>query len=421
MRPKQIKSDSNILWDVIVIGGGAAGMMAAGTAAQRGLKVLILEKNKVLGAKLLISGGGRCNVFNGEVDNKILLGYFGAASKYLHSPFSKFSSKDSFNFFDSLGMPVIKEDLKRIFPKTQKSQSVIDALAKNMKNGSVTVKLDSSIESIFSKNQTITRVALINGDEYKAKSFILASGGLSRPDTGSTGDGFKWLSEFGHDIELSAPALVPIRIGQKWARALSGLPLEGVGIKVYKDNLLVQKKTGKILFTHFGLSGPAILTLSKTIGESLEYAKVSIALDLFPKLQIDELDKKIVELCSFSSRKKLKNVLGEIVPSRMVSEILKISKIDDEIFCHSLTRDDRGVLSRTLKHLELTVTGLMGLEKAVISSGGLKLKELDTKTMRSKIMNNLFVVGDLLDIDRPTGGYSLQLCWTTGFVAGSNA
>lgn len=408
-------------FDVIVIGGGPAGMMAAGTAAQRGAKVLLLEKNKILGKKLLITGGGRCNVLNGELDTRKLISNFGTSDKFLFSTFAQFGVQDTLDFFHSRNMPTIEENLKRVFPATQKSESVLQVLKEYLSGHKVTVQLGVDISRIVFKKGKILKVVLQNGEELEASTYILATGGLSRPETGSTGDGFKWLRSFGHNITVEHAALVPIATKEKWSKRLSGMSLSDVKISLYKDTELVQKKIGKILFTHVGLSGPTILNMSKVIGDLLEYGIVTIKIDLFPKKDISEFDAELVQLFTTESRKKIKNVLSGLVEQRLVEPICTLAKLSSDTFCHSITKEQRASIASVCKNLSFTVTNLLGTEKAVITSGGVPLTEIDTKTMKSKLVENLFVTGDLLDIDRPSGGYSLQLCWTTGYVAGKHS
>lgn len=418
---KNKNTNKKKVWDVIVIGGGPAGMMAAGTAASNGAEVLLLEKNDSLGKKLLISGGGRCNVLNGELNTRTLLSNFGQADKFLFSTFTQFTVEQTFDFFHIRNMPTIEEDLKRVFPASQQSASVLEVLKVYMSKHKVTVNTNTAIDTIVYKRNKITHITTSSGETLIAKNYIVASGGLSRPETGSTGDGFKWLSQGGHVTKDSVSSLVPITTKEKWSKKLSGLALANIGIKLYQNNTPVQKKTGKILFTHTGLSGPGILNMSKDISDLLDYGTVSISIDMFPKIDQSGLDKKVTELFMRESRKKLKNTLSELVEQKLVEAICSLAKVDLDIFCHSITKEERARLVANCKDLRITVTGLMGVDKAVVTSGGINLKEIDTKTMRSKVVSNLYIIGDLLDIDRPSGGYSLQLCWTTGFVAGKHA
>lgn len=416
-----MNTNTQTTWDIIVIGGGPAGMMAAGSAAELGAKVLLIEKNDELGKKLLISGGGRCNLTNAELDTRKFLAKFKDSDQFLFSPFSQWSVKETLNFFNSRKMETKIEEGGRVFPVSDSSRSVWDVLIQYMKEGKVTVLSDSPVADFIHDKFIIEAVRLKNGEIIKARSFILATGGKSRPETGSTGDGFVWLKKLGHTIITPEPALVPITIEDDWVKQLQGLSMTDVRVKTFQNGQKQEVKKGKILFTHFGLSGPVILNMSKDISELLKYGEVYISLDLFPQYDHGALDRNIQEIFAQQSNKQLKNCLGALLPSTIVPAVIRISNIDPETFCHSVTREERLQLGKVIKDMPMKVTGLLGVEKAIITSGGVELKEVDFKTMSSRLFPNLYLVGDILDIDRPSGGYSLQLCWTTGFVAGTAA
>ncbi len=409
------------VYDVIVIGGGPSGMMAAGRAAHLGKQVLLLEKNNSLGKKLLITGGGRSNITNAEFNEHLFLEKFQDARKYLFAPLSRFGVRDTMAFFQGLGMPTKIEAEKRVFPVSDSAQSVWDALVEYMKRGKVVVQSNSEVVGLEFTDGWVTGVRLKNNEVYQAKSYILATGGRSRPETGSTGDGFDWLHRLGHRINNTRPALVPVRVRETWAHALSGLSFTGAKLTLFHQGKAQESRRGKILFTHFGLSGPMVLNMSKGISEYLEYGPVIVGVDVLPSINHGELDKKIVEVFGLEKNKRVKNVLSALVPPLLVPALLELSRIDPEKQVNSVSRDERLRLVERIKNLELTVTALMGFEKAVVSSGGVVLDEVDFRTMQSRLYPNLYIVGDLLDIDRPSGGYSLQLCWTTGFVAGTDA
>lgn len=408
-------------YDVAVIGGGPAGMMAAGRAAERGLRVILIEKNPALGKKLLITGGGRCNVTNNEPDNKKILARFKDAGKYLASPFSQWNVSHTLSFFNERGMATVEEAEKRVFPSTHKAQTVWDTLVAYLHDTGVEIRSNSPVTSIASENGTISHLILKGNKKIRAQSYILATGGISRPETGSTGDGFKWLASLGHSVSDTGGALVPIVSEDVWVRRLAGVSLKKVKITAFLDGEKQDTRTGKLLFTHVGLSGPSILNFSSDIGEMLKYGTVTLELDLLPDMGPEKVNERLQELLKSDINKMIKNSLSEIIPSALVPPTLEIAGIRSDTFGHSLTRIERLALIRTLKAMPVRVKDLLGLEKAVITSGGLSLDDIDWKTMRSKKYSNLYVAGDLLDIDRPSGGYSLQLCWTTGYVAGSNA
>lgn len=418
-------------WDVVVIGGGPAGMMAAGRAAEKGASVFLLEKNEILGKKLLITGGGRCNVTNGEMNTRKLLAKFKGSDQFLFSAFSRFGVKELLDFFHSRGLETKEEANLRIFPKSEKARDVRDTLAGYLKQTKVTVLAGVPVTALILENKSndlitkssgkIGSVKMGNGKSIRARSYILATGGKSRPDTGSTGDGFVWLEKLGHKVIRSIPSLVPIAIKDAWVKKLQGVSVSDVKISVLQDGEKQYSKIGKILFTHFGVSGPTILNMSKEIGELLEYGDVEISLDLFPKLDPGALDKKIQGAFAGHSNKMFKNSLTGILPSAVASAIVSISGINGDIFCHSVKKDQRLALVKLLKAVPMEIESLLGANKAIVTSGGVVLEEVDFKTMRSRLFENLYLVGDLLNIDRPSGGYSLQLCWTTGYVAGEAA
>jgi predicted Rossmann fold flavoprotein len=450
---KRERKTATTVWDVVVIGGGAAGMMAAGTAANelsklfgnsedpdfqgptfkpegrtfgnRSPRVLLLEKNPTLGKKLLITGGGRCNVTNAEENLRTFLAKFAGKDRkddqFLFSAFSKWSIKDTLDFFHAHGMETKVEAEKRVFPVSNSAKSVWNVLVHFMDEGSVQVRTKQSITKCIRSNSEITSVVLATGEEIKAKAFILATGGKSRPETGSTGDGFTWLKEFGHSVSESNAALVPITLKDTWTKELSGISFNDIQLTVFQSNKKQLRKKGKLLFTHKGITGPTVLNMSRDIGELLKYGSVTIEIDLVPEMAPDVLHTRLQELLATQSNKKVKNVLGEIVPSAMVTPLLHMTEIDEQTFSHSLTREKRIALLQKIKAIPLQVKGLQGIEKAVVTSGGVALDEIDFKTMQSKRISNLFIVGDLLNLDRPSGGYSLQICWTTGVVAGTSA
>ena len=410
-------------YDVIVIGGGASGLMAAGVAAENGKSVLVIEKNKEPGAKLKITGGGRCNITNAEHDVRALLSNYGKTSDFLYSSFSQFGVKDTFSFFEKIGVDIVVEARNRAFPSTQKAMDVYDALYKYIKKGNVDVVCSTVITKVFHKENSIQHVEDKGGKKYFAKSFIFSTGGYSHPETGSTGDGFLWLEEMGHKVHAPTPSIVPLRTKERWVRDISGTSLSFMKIDFFVDNKKAFSKKGKILFTHFGLSSPLILNCSKQVADLLHEGIVTAKIDMYPDTDIGSLDKELTKKFDQNKNKTFKNIVKEISPDGMqkVVGLLLGESIDIDKKVHSITKEERRKVVDLLKGLPLTIEGLMGFDRAVVADGGIDLSEVDTKTMRSKKINNLFVIGDLLHINRPSGGYSLQLCWTTGYVAGVNA
>lgn len=409
------------IWDVAIVGGGPAGMMSAGKASELGAKVILIEKNESLGKKLLITGGGRCNVTNAEFDNRKLLEKFKENGKFLFSAFSQFSVKDTLDFFNSRGMPTKVENENRVFPTSNSSSSVLDVLVSYLKEGGTNILTGSAVKKINTDGNTITSVELENGEEIFAKSFIIATGGKSYPKTGSTGDGFVWLKELGHNIIKPDSALVPVNIIDEWVKLISGVSLPEIKISLFQDEIKVESKKGKILFTHFGVSGPTILNMSRKINELMPYGDVFISLDILPQFDFSSLNTELQKVFKINSNKKFKNALSDLIPSSLIPVVTEKSGINGDIFCHSVTRDERIKLMHVLKDVQMQVESLMSPENAIVSSGGVDLKEVDFKTMRSTLFANLYLTGDILNINRPSGGYSLQLCWTTGHVAGKHA
>jgi predicted Rossmann fold flavoprotein len=410
-----------IIWDVVVVGGGPAGMMAAGTAASNGAKVILIEKKDSLGKKLLITGGGRCNVTNSEFDVRKFLDKFKENGKYLFSAFSRYGVKETLDFFHKRGMETKVENELRTFPVSNSAQSVWNVLVDSLKENRVTILSDSPVKEMVCENQKLIGVKLPNNNILRGKNIIIATGGTSRPETGSTGDAYKWLGNLGHTIIEPTPSLVPISIKDKWVKRLAGVSFNNIKLTIFQNNVKQHVTKGKILFTHVGVSGPTILNISKDVGELLKYGDVTISLDLLPEEDYGTLNKKLQDLFKENAKKKFKNALSNIIPSSISPIIVELLGINSDIKCSTISREGRLDLVQIIKGIPLHVDKLLGLEKAVISSGGVVLEEVDFKTMQSRLYPNLFLVGDVLNIDRPSGGYSLQLCWTTGYVAGTTA
>ena len=413
-------------YEVIVIGGGPSGMMAAGVAANRGRRVLLLEKNERLGDKLKATGGGRCNIANAEEDRETLLRHYGKAKDFLYSPFSQFGVKETFKFFENQGLSLVVEARKRVFPKTQKSSDVFRVLEKYMKDGGVVVKANSRVIKILRDASKIIGVQT-GKEKFYADSFIFATGGLSHPELGATGDGFSWLKALGHNVKEPSPDIVPLSVRERWVKDLSGVSLSFMKITFFLDGIKKISKKGKILFTHFGLSGPLILNSARAVKDLLRAGVVTAKIDTYPDTDLGALEKQIIKIFDQNKNKTLKNILPEICPEGLAPALGWLlektssgEKLDLNKKVNSVSREERRRIVDLLKALPLTITGLMGFDRAVVSDGGVALEEIDFRTMRSKFHSNLYITGDLLNISRPSGGFSLQLCWTTGYVAGNN-
>lgn len=408
-------------YDVIVVGGGAAGMIAAGRAAERGKRVLLLEKNARLGQKLSITGGGRCNITNAEENLRLFLAHYGKAEKFLYSAFTQFGVQQTIAFFADHGLPIVVQAGQRAFPKTEKASDVVKALESYLREGKVEVRTKASASSIIGKDGLVQGI-MVGNETFTAKSYILATGGQSHPETGSTGDGFKWLVKLDHKVVPPTPTIVPLAVADAWVQALAGVALDDVKITFYVDSKKQLALKGRILCTHFGLSGPLILNAAGKVGDMLHAGTVTAAIDVFPKFDLGSLDKHITNIFDENKNKTFKTVFRFFTPTGSSTGLLKLlSSTMVEKKVHSVSKDERKVIVNLLKSLPITVTGLMGYEWAVVADGGLPMTAVDGKTMQSRMYPNLFVTGDLLDIRRPSGGYSLQLCWTTGYVAGSHA
>jgi len=423
-------------YDVVVIGGGAAGMMAAGRAAELGAEVLLIEKNSELGQKLLITGGGRCNVTNDTPDVRTFLAKLKNKGKFLFSTFSQHAVTESLEFFHSHGMKTKVENENRVFPVTNSARSVYDVLVKYMRDvgnkngGSVEIARNVTAKGFHIRDGKIVGLNIAASGDLPAKSiiadsYILATGGMSHPETGSTGEGLQWLASAGHTIITPDSALVPIKIAEKWVRDLSGVSNQNAKLTLIENDKRTKSLTGRMVFAHFGISGPLVLNFSKDVREAMHYAqptdKIEISLDIMPDFDNATLDTKIQDVFKANQNKKLKNALRDLVTPAMVSTIITLTKLDSEKEINLVTRAERLSLGKLLKDMRMKPTGFLGKEKAIVASGGVKLEEIDFRTMQSRIIKNLYLIGDILDVERPSGGYSLQICWSTGYVAGTHS
>ncbi len=407
------------VWDVIVIGGGPAGMMAAATAAHAGVSVLLLEKNPDLGKKLSMTGGGRCNVTNNKPVVREILSVYQEAGKFLFSTFTQHGVTETIAWFRDRGVAFKEENDGRLFPTTDSAETIRKTLVQALQEQRVTIQSQQVVSGVMFDKRTGVFTISSSGERLYGETCILATGGYARPETGSTGDGFSWLNALGHTIKPYDDAIVPLALKTLWTRPLSGLTLEQVNVGVWADGKKRLEREGRVLFTHVGVSGPLILNMSKQIGDLLSYTDVTLKLDLFPQLDAGALKSALQSW--LQSNKRILNVLAEVLPRQLARAILTELRIDEETPCHSVRTTDRKALAVYLKAVPLPVAYLLGSDKAVISSGGVVLEEVDFRTMSSRIVPGLFIVGDLLNINRPSGGYSLQLCWSTGYVAGLKA
>ncbi len=412
--------DESEHYDVIVIGGGASGLMAAATAAARGRRVLVLEKNPECGRKLSISGGGRCNITNAEFDQHLFAENYGDAKKFLLSAFSQFGVQETYDYFNSRGLQFVIENRKRAFPITHSAPDVTQLLIDECKKHNVIFKTSSPVTKIDYFEGEVLSVSTRN-IIYTAESYILATGGMSHPETGSTGDGFPWLSKLGHAVTKPTPSLVPLAVRERWVTDLQGITVNDVKISFTVDGRKAFNKKGSILFTHFGISGPTVLHCAKGVADLLPEGDVDAHIDLFPTLDEGAVSRSLIELFDAHKNTLIKNVFAGKLHTGIVSRSLSIAEIDPDTQVNSITKEQRSRLVKVLKDLSFPIDGLLGMDKAIIADGGVPLSEVSMKTMRSTVVKNLFLTGDLFHIVRPSGGYSLQLCWTTGFIAGNAA
>ena len=406
-------------FDVAVIGGGPAGMLAAGRAAELGARVILLEKNPQLGRKLLLTGNGRCNLTNINDSQPEFIKKLGREGKFLFSALAGFGPNEVINFFKQRGLATKVEKNGRVFPMTDQAQDVRDCLLKYLQQNNVQVEVSIEASKFNLKNGKIQSV-ILKDREILADNFILTTGGKAYPATGSSGDGLAWATALGHQIVETRPALAPIKIQEPWVKGLQGISLSGAKITILQNDKKQKTFSGEIIFTHFGLSGPAIINASKTIGELLQKEKVEMEIDLLPEISPTELDKKLAQAFRDFSNKDLKNYLPELLPEKLSDVIIKLTSLEPKRKLNS-TKEERLLLIKSIKNLRLNVAGLLGYEQAMVTAGGVALKEIDSKTMRSKIIPNLFFAGEILDLDGPTGGYNLQIAWSTGYAAGMYA
>lgn len=412
--------DRHEVFDIAVIGGGPAGMMAAGRAGELGKSVVLIEKNRQLGTKLLITGKGRCNLTQAEYDHQRLIEQYGKAGKFLLPALANFGVRDVLDFFDARGVKIKVERGKRAFPVSDKARDVRDALASYVNRAGVKVRLNTGVTGISVDGDRVTGIDTPEG-RIAARQYILCSGGCSYPATGSTGEGFNWLRELGHNVTPLKPALVPVRVKEDWVKDTQGLSLKNVRISLYQRGQQQDQRFGEALITHFGLSGPIVLDLSKKAGELLSRGEVKLYIDLKPSLEFNRLDERVQRDFTKYRNKTFKNSLSDLLPRTLIDPVIRLSGISPGKQVNGVTREERHRLVSLLKGLELTVTDLMGFDQAIITSGGVDLKEVDPRTMRSRLLRNLFMAGEVLDLDGPTGGYNLQVCWSTGFLAGQSA
>ncbi|WP_296067374.1 BaiN/RdsA family NAD(P)/FAD-dependent oxidoreductase [uncultured Mediterraneibacter sp.] len=406
---------------VIVVGGGAAGMMAAIIAARNEQNVTLLEKNEKLGKKIFITGKGRCNITNAsEIED--LFSAVVSNPKFLYSGFYSFTNDQVIDFFEELGVATKIERGNRVFPVSDHSSDVIAALAREMQRLKVKVLLHCEVKELLVNNEKeIKGVQLVNGKKITADAVVVATGGISYPSTGSTGDGYRFARNCGHKVTELFPSLVPMEVKEWYAKELQGLSLKNIEIRITDGKKKLYDEFGEMLFTHYGVTGPVILSASSIVGKMLEEKELVLHIDLKPALTEEQLDKRLLREFEANHNKQFKNAIDSLLPAKLRPVIIELSGIEEEKKVHEITKEERLSLLRLIKDFHMTLTGLRGYNEAIITKGGISVKEIDPGTMESKLIKNLYFAGEVLDLDAVTGGFNLQIAWSTGYLAGISA
>lgn len=405
---------------VAVIGGGAAGMLAAIAAAEHGHQVQLFEKNEKLGKKIYITGKGRCNVTN-ACDTEELFAAVVHNPKFLYSSLYSFTNQDMMELVERNGCPLKTERGGRVFPVSDKSSDVIRALTVCLKNAGVQVRLYEEVDSVETRDGRVSGIRLKKTREIvSADAVIVATGGLSYPSTGSTGDGYRFAEKTGHTVTDLSPALVPFETAEPVGRDLQGLALKNIQAKILKGKKALYEGFGEMLFTHFGVSGPVLLSASSYGAAQLKKGPLTLSLDLKPALSEEQLDARILRDFEEQKNKQYKNSLSRLLPAKMIPVIVERSGIDPDKKINEITKEERRRIVQAVKDFRLTLTGLRGYKEAIITQGGISVREINPSTMESKLVKGLYFAGEVLDLDAVTGGYNLQIAWSTGHLAGSS-
>lgn len=405
---------------VIIIGAGAAGMMAAYAAAKNGHSVTIIERNEKCGKKIYITGKGRCNLTN-ACEPDVFFENVITNSKFMYSSFYTLSNTQTMELFsDELGLHIKTERGGRVFPESDKSSDVISALTRALKRYDVKILFNVKVVKLIINDNVIKGVQLTDGSSVEADSVIVATGGISYKSTGSDGDGYKFARQAGHTIKSTSPSLVPMNTKEEWVTSLQGLSLKNVTVSFFSGDKKIYEEFGEMLFTHFGVSGPLILTASSRIGKQIynNNGNIKMFIDCKPALSEDELEQRIIRDFETMLNQQFKNALGKLFPKKLIPVIVNLSGIKPEKPVNSITKDERHKLAHMIKSLPITILGLRDYNEAIITRGGISVNEINPSTMESKLCNNLFFAGEVLDVDAVTGGYNLQIAWSTGYLAG---
>ena len=403
---------------VLVVGGGAAGMFAAIFAAYNGNEVHIFEKNEKLGKKIYITGKGRCNITN-LCDMDTLFGAIVSNSKFLYSSFYGYTNQDVVDFFENIGVKTKVERGNRVFPISDHSSDVIVGLTKELHKLGVEIHLRTEVQKVVGEEK-FEHLELSNGKKVFGDACIIATGGFSYQTTGSTGDGYRFAKELGHRVIDVIPALVPLTIKEEYVKELQGLSLRNVQAEIYDGKKKLYSDFGEMLFTHYGVSGPLMLSASSYIAKKLKEKELRLVIDLKPALTFEQLDQRVLRDFEENINKQFKNAIQKLFPSKMIPVILALSSIDAEKKVNTISKEERQEFVNLIKNFTLTIRGVRDFNEAIITQGGVNVKEINPSTMESKIIQNLYFVGEVLDLDALTGGFNLQIAWSTGYAAGNS-
>ncbi len=409
--------------EVLVIGGGAAGIFAAIAAAEAGASVTVWEKNNRLGKKMMITGKGRCNVTNAGTVQDIIKNMTGNG-KFLYSALNQWDNEAVMAYFEEIGVPLKVERGRRVFPVSDKATDVVEALERELKRLKVKICYERSAKELLTENGALVGVKDQKGQLFPCQCVVLATGGNTYPATGSTGDGYAMAERAGHTVTELLPSLVPLETKENWVAECAGLSLKNGLLTVYQNGRKIDQGFGEMLFTHWGISGPVVLSLSRSVCKCLRQqpeAAVTVEINLKPALDKEQLDKRVVRDFSKFSRKNFSNALNELLPQSLIPIIIKLSGIEPTRETNSVRKEERERLVDLLQHLTLTVSGVRPITEAIVTAGGVSVKEVNPKTMASKVVDGLFLAGEVLDIDGYTGGYNLQAAFSTGHCAGAAA
>lgn len=403
---------------VVIIGGGAAGMFASIVAAECGHQVEVYEKNEKLGKKLFITGKGRCNITN-ACDMEGLFDAVRTNVKFLYSSFYGYTNEQVIEFFERIGVPTKVERGDRVFPVSDHSSDVICGLEREMNRLGVKVHLRTAVKKVVEKEGHFEKIVLGDDTEVYADACIVATGGLSYQSTGSTGDGFRFAQSLGHTVTECMPALVPMECKEEWVTDLQGLSLRNVDVTILEGKKKLYEDFGEMLFTHYGVSGPLILSASSYVGKKLNAKELTLKIDLKPALSEEQLDHRVLREFEENQNRQFKNAIHKLFPSKLIPVMIGLSGIDPEKKVNVITKEERLGFVRLIKGLTITLTGLRDYNEAIITKGGIKIKEVDPGTMESKLVKGLHFAGEVLDLDAVTGGFNLQIAWSTAYAAGT--